>query len=311
MDWSLPPGWNGKLSASKGRWYFWKDAEPTAVTWTPPSWNDVVAASYNSNLRADPKSAVFRSCQNFCKSAVLNQWLFSSVPSSAHVLDVGCGKGGDSAKVPEHLTLTGVDIAEDALAEAKRRFPQHTFVRGDFSQPLPLPPHTFDAAWSSFAFHYAGDALDVALKHVKGVLKPGGLFLFIVLDERMEACHPRGCGPLSIARWEHRDVGKHGMCASATKCWVSFEGSFAQLPENILTQRQIEAACAVAKFAVVKTELLASCVDQLFAWATTPEQRKVRDSLEQLRTRYPHRTMWDSTHFEFANCYRVWLLQSL
>jgi ubiquinone/menaquinone biosynthesis C-methylase UbiE len=225
-------------------------------------------------------------------------------------LDVGCGKGGDAAKVPPHLTLTGVDIAEDALAEARRRFPHPTFLKGDFSKPLPLSPHAFDAAWSSFAFHYAGDALDVALKNVRAVLKPGALFLFLVLDENMETTHPRGCGPLSIARWEHRDVGPHGTCASATKCWVSFEGSFAKLPENILTRAQIEGACS-GKFAILRTELLASCVEQLFNWATTPEQMQARATLEQLRERFPHKAMWDSTHFEFANCYRVWLLQSL
>jgi SAM-dependent methyltransferase len=310
MDWSLPRGWQGKLSASKGRWYYWNEADPSSVTWTPPAWNDSVSESYNANLVADPKSAVFRSCQNFCKSAILNSWLFSLLPATARVLDVGCGKGGDTGKLPSSLTVTGIDNADAAVAEARRRFPDKEFLVADFCKPLPFPTASFDAAWSSFAFHYAGEALDVALKHLKNVLKPGGLFLFIVLDESMEQRHPRGYGPLCIERWEHRDVGPKGVCASSSKCWVSFDGSFSNLPECILTRTQIEAACAASKFSVVRSESLASCVQPLVSWARTPEEMAARAALEALRERYTHKGMWDSTHWEFASCYRVWLLQA-
>jgi SAM-dependent methyltransferase len=310
MDWSLPPGWKGKLSASKGRWYFWNESDPSVVTWTPPSWNDSVAASYNAHLQADPRSELFRTCQNFCKSAVLNLFLFRSLQDSAHVLDMGCGKGGDAGKVPAGIRVTGFDIATDALAEARRRFPQHTYVEADFCKPLPFSDGAFDAAWSSFAFHYAGDCLDVALRSVKSILKPGGFFVFIVLDEDMETRYPQGFGPLRITRWEHRDVGAKGVCASSSKCWVSFDGSFSNLPENILTRAQVEAACAASKLTLVHTERLASCVQLLFDWATTPAEQASRAALEALRDRYKHRHMWDSTHYEFANCYRVWVLKA-
>lgn len=311
MEWSLPPGWTGKLSASKGRWYFWHESNPSAVTWTPPSWNAAVAASYNANLQANPASELFRSCQNFCKSAVLNLWVFNDgLPEHAHVLDVGCGKGGDAGKVPATVRVTGFDIAVEALSEARRRFPQHTYLEADFCKPLPFPEASFDAAWSSFAFHYAGDALDVALRNVKKVLKPGAYFLFIVLDDEIETRYPKGCGPLQVERWEHRDVGANGICASASKCWVSFEGSFSHVPENILTRAQVEAACLASKFKLVFSERLGSCVQQLFDWAGTQQKQQTRDFLEDLRSKYKHHRMWDSTHYEFANCYRVWLLQS-
>lgn len=311
MDaWTLPPGWQGRLSTSKGRWYFWHVSNPEAVTWTPPSWNDTVAASYNANLTADPKSSLFRSCQNFCKSVVLTTWLFESLAPGSHVLDVGCGKGGDAGKIPQGLTLTGIDIAEDALGEARRRFPQHTFVAGDFCKSLPVPAHSFDAAWSSFAFHYAGDALDVALRNVKTALKPGARFVVLVLDESVETRHPTGFGPLRIERWEHRDVGPKGCCASSSKCWVSFEGSFSSLPECILSKPQVEAACEAAKLSIVSSVRLGDAVLQLFDWATTPEAQAKRATMEHIRSRFKDWKMWDSTHFEFANCYRVWVLET-
>ena len=317
MDaWTLPPGWQGRLSTSKGRWFFWHASNPSAVTWTAPSWNDTVAASYNENLRPDPASSLFRSCQNFCKSAVLNLWLFETLAPGSRVLDVVCGKGGDMAKIPTGLSLswTGVDIAEDALGEARLRarrfFPDATFLKADFCKPLPVEPHSFDAAWSSFAFHYAGDALDSALRNIKTALKPGARFLFIVLDESVETRHPAGFGPLRIERWEHRDVGPNGTCASSTKCWVSFAGSFSSLPECILSKAQVEAACAAAKMTVICSLPLGDAANPLFDWALTPRQQEVRATLQRLRDAFKDSRMWDSTHFEFANCYRAWMVEA-
>ena len=317
MAWTLPPGWFGKLSASKGRWFFWHEADPASVTWTPPSWNARVADSYNCHLQADPSTSLFRSCQNFCKSAVLSTWLFSQLTTSSRVLDIGCGKGGDGAKVPSLHSFTGVDIADAALEEGRKRFPQHTFQHADFSHPTHTlydqmqPSERFDAAWSSFAFHYGGDALDVALRNTRSVLKTGASFLFIVLDEGMETQRPSGYGPLRIEKWERRDVGPKGLCMSSSKCWVSFQGSFASLPECILTKEQVEAACSASKFVVRKTQLLGSALQQLYDWADTPEALSQRSDLEELRRRYRDSQMWDSTHFAFANCYRVWLLEAV
>lgn len=317
MTWTLPQGWHGKLSVSKGRWYFWHEADPASVTWTPPSWNDVVADSYNAHLEAHPSTSLFRSCQNFCKSAVLTSWLFANLTGPSRVLDIGCGKGGDGAKMPPHHSFTGIDIADAALAEGSKRFPQHAFHHADFTHPTQTlheqikSPSKFDAAWSSFAFHYGGDALDVALRNVRSVLKTGASFLFIVLDEGMEARCPSGNGPLHVDRWEKRDVGDKGVCMSSSKCWVTFHGSFSSLPECILTRAQIEAACAVSKFSLTKTELLGTSIQSLYDWAETSEAQSRRADLETLRKRYRDSSMWDSTHFAFANCYRVWIVKAV
>ena len=287
------------------------------MTWTPPSWNEHVAQSYNANLQADPSSSLFRSCQNFCKSAVLNTWLFPHLGDSKRVLDIGCGKGGDGAKVPPTHSFTGIDIADAALEEARNRFPQHTFVHADFTHPTQTlhdqmqPVAIFDAAWSSFAFHYGGDALDAALRSVRSVLKTGSPFLFMVLDEGMESHSPQGRGPLRIDKWEHRDAGPKGVCMSTSKCWVSFQGSFSSLPECVLTRSQIDAACATSNFVVKNTELLGHAIQQLYDWAETPEALSQRAELEQLRKRFRDAPMWDSTHFDFANCYRVWMLEAV
>lgn len=316
MEWSLPPGWHGKLSVSKGRWFFWHDSDPTATTWTPPSWNAQVSASYNANLHANPESSLFRSCQNFCKSAVLSLWLFHRLAPDSRVLDVGCGKGGDGGKVPPTFFVTGIDIADEALAEARRRFPAKSFVHADFSHPTlslqqQLNGALFDAAWSSFAFHYGGDALDVALRNVRSVLRRGASFLFIVLDEHMERDHPSGFGPLQISKWEHRDVGGKGTCASASRCWVSFSGSFDLLPECVLSEQQIKAACEVSSFQLICSLRLGASVQNLFDWADTPEAQTRQAHLQDLRSKFKDWKLWDSTHFAFANCYRVWLLESI
>lgn len=57
------------------------------------------------------------------------------------ILDVGCGYGNlipyITAKATD-FTYTGIDLMEEFTEEAARRYPDHTFVTGDyFQQPLP------------------------------------------------------------------------------------------------------------------------------------------------------------------------------
>jgi hypothetical protein len=67
----------------------------------------------------------------------------------------------------------------------------------------------------------------------------------------------------------------------------------------------------VSKFIIKKTDLLGRAIHQLYDWAETPEAMAQRADLEMLRTRFRHASMWDSTHFDFANCYRVWMLEAV
>jgi SAM-dependent methyltransferase len=307
--WTLPPGWEGKKS-SKGKWYFWSEATQGKPTWKYPSWHAEVAATYNAHLMADPQSSLFRSCQNFCKSVVLNVWLLTG---ASPVLDIACGKGGDCSKVADAYEYVGVDVAEGALAEAQRRFPTKTFVLGNFCEHdfAPRLGRTFSAAWCSFALHYGAYELDITLRHIAQALREGALFLAITLDDSVEERHPRGFGPLRISKWEHRDPGPLGIAHADRQCFVSFAGSFDELPEPVISVHQMQAACAASGFELVRTELLGSSVQQAFDWAESSDSQSLRAKMLDIRGKYRDAFLWDSTHWEFANCYRTWLLKRL
>ena len=73
------------------------------------------------------------------------------------ILDVGCGLGdlwGYLKRREIPAEYTGVDLLEEMLAEAARRHPGATFVRGDvFREPDPFAGRQFDVVFGSGIFN--------------------------------------------------------------------------------------------------------------------------------------------------------------
>lgn len=72
------------------------------------------------------------------------QFLIKHVPSSARVLDIGCGDGGHYGKLLATLadTYNGVDVSSEAVAKA-RALSLSAQVH-DLTCPLPFSDGTFD-----------------------------------------------------------------------------------------------------------------------------------------------------------------------
>jgi SAM-dependent methyltransferase len=95
------------------------------------------------------------------------------------ILDAGCGTGGTTAELCRFGSVVGIDLAWEALEPARRRGLQH-LARGSIEQ-LPFGDRTFDVATSFEVVYHLGVANDIsALKEIRRVLKPGGLFLLRV-----------------------------------------------------------------------------------------------------------------------------------
>lgn len=102
------------------------------------------------------------------------------------LLDVGCGTGRLlelAARRWGDAELTGIDVSEKMIAEARRRLQSDTrfdFKQGD-AAALPLADAAFDTAFSTMSFHHWGDQTS-GIKEMARVLRPGGLFVLADVD---------------------------------------------------------------------------------------------------------------------------------
>lgn len=85
-------------------------------------------------------------------------WLLAllPVPAGGHVVDLGCGRGGDLLRLAAlhpgpTLRFTGLDAAEGSLAAARTAAagdPRVAFARHHLADPLPFPDASVDAVFS-------------------------------------------------------------------------------------------------------------------------------------------------------------------
>jgi SAM-dependent methyltransferase len=99
----------------------------------------------------------------------------------SRVLDIGCGEG----QVARHVVATtgassvvGVDPSDAQLVVARERAGGPAYVRAA-ADALPVPDGTFDAAVACLVFEHI-TAVDAALAEVGRILRPGGVFLFLL-----------------------------------------------------------------------------------------------------------------------------------
>lgn len=101
--------------------------------------------------------------------------IFAEVPEAAMVLDVGCNDGAMMTllKNAKRCDVTGVDISETALAEAKKQGLNAIFAD---AEELPFPDKSFDVAILREVLVHIHEPLK-ALKEIRRVLKPSGFLL--------------------------------------------------------------------------------------------------------------------------------------
>ena len=97
------------------------------------------------------------------------------------VLEIGSGRGGGAsyiARYLEPLSITGVDISDDAISLCNEIYqvPNLNFVVGD-AENIPFPDNMYDTVINVESSHCYG-SVDKFLSEVHRVLKPGGIFLF-------------------------------------------------------------------------------------------------------------------------------------
>ncbi len=105
--------------------------------------------------------------------------MFSLLPDlkNKKVLCIGVGTGQEAYDLKtKGAEVIGVDISEGMITQARKNFPDIDFQIQDMSS-LEFEDNTFDFIYSSLAFHYAEDLLDL-FKGIAKVLKHDGKLLF-------------------------------------------------------------------------------------------------------------------------------------
>lgn len=103
------------------------------------------------------------------------------LPAKARVLDVGFGGGRDSRYLKRHgLDVTGIDIAERMVKEAKKRDSQGDYRVMDFEN-LDFHEQRFDGIWANASLHHLPkNRLSKVLTSMCTILKSGGYMHIIV-----------------------------------------------------------------------------------------------------------------------------------
>ena len=110
-------------------------------------------------------------------------------------VDLGCGPGDLALKLAQMapaLDVTGVDLSEEMLTQARERAGQAgleervSFRKGDVAT-IPFPDHALDLVVSTLSLHHWSDPVAV-LDEIARVLRPGGAFL--IFDLRRDVAFP-------------------------------------------------------------------------------------------------------------------------
>ena len=146
---------------------------------------DAVATAYADHLTDELAGLPFET------------WLLDRVAAHAEggpVVEVGCGPGHVTAYLAEAgADATGMDLSPGMVEEARRRFPDGSYVVGDLRRlmrPTSAPGWSAVLAWYSL-IHLAASELPEALAALTRPLVPGG-WLVVALHTGAEVRHHAG-----------------------------------------------------------------------------------------------------------------------
>lgn len=132
-------------------------------------------------------------------------WLAQTGRRDLAILEVGCGSGWLCPELAAFGKVVGTDLADEALADAQRRWPQVRFVAGDFLS-LPFEPAAYDVIVSLEALSHVADQPRFIQK-ISGLLKPSGLLMLATQNRPIlqHHCNVPPPAPGQLRRWVDRD----------------------------------------------------------------------------------------------------------
>jgi ubiquinone/menaquinone biosynthesis C-methylase UbiE len=124
--------------------------------------------------------------------------------SPDHVLDLGCGTGVDLSGMAERVRpdgrVTGVDVSEQAVREAARRYAGSPDVEVQVADAhaLPFPDGAFDACRADRTFQHLARP-EQAVAELRRVLRPGGRLGILEMTAQLDVPAELGREPVHQA----------------------------------------------------------------------------------------------------------------
>ena len=155
---------------------------------------------WNAEFREDAMSAV-----SHRQAEIVTGWLERLGRTDLDLLEVGCGSAWFAPALGRFGTVTATDLSDEVLDRAAKRWPQATFVAGDF-MALDLGVSRFDVVVSLEVLSHVFDQT-AFIRKIARHLKPGGLLMLATQNrhvlERYNAIPPPAPGQLR--RWVYRE----------------------------------------------------------------------------------------------------------
>jgi glycogen synthase len=136
--------------------------------------SDVYTRDYRRFFRPEDRRTPFHAIYERKRRAVLA--FFSSRPRM-RLLDVGCGPGRFVAPLAAHHAMTGCDLSEDMLEEARRNAPADVRLVQADARSLPFGDGEFDGLLALDLLTHLPEPA-AAIRELARVVRPGGMLVF-------------------------------------------------------------------------------------------------------------------------------------
>jgi len=116
------------------------------------------------------------------RESVFNKWNDSN--NKIKVLDLGCGKGHHVELLNQYKYETvGIDISKHMINSAKKKYPLHKFINGNFMDRTQFEPLSFTHITCFFYTIYYVEDIEALFQTVNTLLKADGVFCVHIVDK--------------------------------------------------------------------------------------------------------------------------------
>lgn len=114
------------------------------------------------------------------------------------ILEIGCGNGWAAQSLTRLGEVTGIDIADESIEQAKVNVPHARFMAGDFCE-MAIPAQSYDLIVTFETFSHVSNQ-DRFLELVSKTVKPGGRFVITTQNKAVYSRKKKGPGYVADIR---------------------------------------------------------------------------------------------------------------